>query len=679
MTRRIDRAQRRLRHLDLIVAAEQATAAADWPLAVNRWRAVAAAGGRSRRLLAAAPTSTALRVQGHVDAAAATIAAAERLRGARRSIPLTFERAAIELMRRDADAALPAVERLRRLLPPGHELERSALVMHAAALRMAGLSARSVYRPEELHARQLAQLTPEHLRQPLPRSPGQDLRPSAAHDGEVRAPLVTLTLLVDGDVTSTMLERTRASIAAQTDTRHEVIESTVAGLGDTLAGAGGALVLLLEPGDTVRSDLVELLAQVQAAAEHDVIIADETHPSTNDGSTDGQRVPLLKPAFDPELLRCQPAYGRMVAVRRDLFLRAHEDLVASGGRDGTSALLLVWAALLRAAERGALVTHLPVVALEAARPFPLGAAGQGAALVKHHLQRISGGVAAASVVAPTEPQHPLRIRWTSSDPDLTVSVVIPTRDRAELLERCVDAVLTDGRRWRLEVIIVDNGSLEPATRDLLQRLDRTQAVHVIASPGPFNFSLLINRGVAAATGAVLIILNNDVVTEHPGWIDELVTQVSRSEVGIVGALLTYEDGSVQHAGIITGINGFVDHGLRGWPADHAGPQGLLRSSRRVAAVTAACMALRRDVFDELGGFDEEHLPVEFSDVDLCLRAWGSGRSVIWTPHARLQHVEGATRSRRWTEADATAETRQRIVFRERWGAALGSDPAYHPV
>jgi O-antigen biosynthesis protein len=687
ITRRIRRLRQRLGRVELVLAAERATASGDWPLAAERWRAVAVAGGRRLELRAAAPTSTALRMQGQVEEAARLIAAAERMRGVRAdvAIAIAFERAAIELMRRDGEAALSALQRLRLKLPQGHELERSVLVMRASASRMVGASTRSFYWPEELHARQLAELTSDDM----DRMMQPDQAPTGAPDEirenldavDVSATVVTLVVLAEPAASSEAIDRTRASIAALVDPRHESIETSFERLGTDVMAVRGALVLLLEPGDTIRSDLVEQLALVQGHSDHDAIIADETGPRDDPDAVEDSgsgRVPFLKPSFDPDLLRCQPAYGRMVALRPHLLVQAHSEVGATGAVDGSTSLMLVWSALLHACETSALVAHLPMVLLHTARSGPPDAAVRGAVLVKRHLARISPEGADATVVLPKERQHPLRIRWEPPGLEATVSVVIPTRDRADLLRRCIDALLEDGRNRKLEIVIVDNGSVEPSTRELLQHLEQTLAVRTVASPGPFNFSRLVNRGINAATGELVILVNNDVVCEAPGTIDELVAQASRIEVGIVGALLTYEDDSVQHAGIVAGINGFVDHGLRGWPADHLGPQAQLRSVRRVAAVTGACMAFRKAVLVELGGFDEEELPVEFSDVDLCLRVWQSGLDVIWTPHARLRHVEGATRTHRWTEADGAAEIEQRAVFRERWAEVIASDPAYHP-
>jgi O-antigen biosynthesis protein len=171
---------------------------------------------------------------------------------------------------------------------------------------------------------------------------------------------------------------------------------------------------------------------------------------------------------------------------------------------------------------------------------------------------------------------------------------------------------------------------------------------------------------------------------HDGWLIELVTQALRPEVGAVGALLEHEDGRVQHAGVLVGVNGTAEHAFREWPSDAAGYLALLRSVRRVSAVTGACLALRREVYLQVGGLDESVFPVELNDVDLCLRIEQAGLSVLWTPFARLTHIEGGTRGRGDRIPSANdggtlgRQEAQRSAFVERWRERLTRDPYYSP-
>jgi GT2 family glycosyltransferase len=260
-------------------------------------------------------------------------------------------------------------------------------------------------------------------------------------------------------------------------------------------------------------------------------------------------------------------------------------------------------------------------------------------------------------------------------------VIVPTRDRAELLARCVEGVLSHTDYPALELIIADNDSIEPRTHELFDGLAKDPRVRVIPAPGPFNYSDINNRMVAQARGEVLLFLNNDVVVTEPGWLKAMVAQAVRPQVGAVGARLTFPDGRVQHGGVIlgAGLEPHVAGNLYvGAPGDDPGYFHHLKLARNLSAVTAACLAMRRAVFDEIGGFDAEHLAVAFNDVDLCLKAGERGYQVIWTPLAELTHVESASRG-----SDLAPERQAQFLaegqwMRTRWGELLDNDPFHGP-
>ncbi len=252
----------------------------------------------------------------------------------------------------------------------------------------------------------------------------------------------------------------------------------------------------------------------------------------------------------------------------------------------------------------------------------------------------------------------------------TLSVVIATRDRADLLHRCVASLRACTDYPDPEIVVVDNGSREPAAVALLDRL-RREGCTVLRRPGPFNWSALNNDGVRASAGEVVVLMNNDVASIDPAWARALASACLRPRVGIAGALLLYEDGAVQHAGIVVGPGTQAAHLWSGRLVPGARLQGL-------AAVTGACMAFRRTVFDRLDGFDEA-LPVTWNDVDFCLRLREAGLRVLLARDAVLVHAESATRS-----ADSAPEnqpqlalTRTRMAARHRW--ALRADPFLSPL
>jgi GT2 family glycosyltransferase len=252
-----------------------------------------------------------------------------------------------------------------------------------------------------------------------------------------------------------------------------------------------------------------------------------------------------------------------------------------------------------------------------------------------------------------------------------VSVIIPTRDRADLLERCVEGLLHRTDYPELEIIAVDNGSKEQRTLQLFEKY----ALHVVPFPDEFNWSAMNNAGARAAAGEVLLFLNNDTDVMEPGWLKELAGHAMRREVGAVGAKLLFADGTVQHAGIWLGPGIFARHLLRLSDDRDEGYLGQLSLTRNLSAVTGACMAMRRQVFDEVGGFDES-FPVSYSDIDLCLKLRQRGYRVVWTPHAKLLHLESASRGSgewRWRKEEADLAR-----FRERWGKEMDEDPFFNP-
>jgi GT2 family glycosyltransferase len=244
---------------------------------------------------------------------------------------------------------------------------------------------------------------------------------------------------------------------------------------------------------------------------------------------------------------------------------------------------------------------------------------------------------------------PTYLPWDDTYPDAEeparpagrVSIVVPFRDRPELLRNCLRS-LRRGTYRDYEVVLVDNGSSEPGTQRLLWRLAGRPGVQVLDCPGPFNFSRLCNAGVRRAAGDYVLFLNNDTEVLDPDWLEQLLVHAGRPEVGVVAATLLYPDRTIQHAGIFPRSDGHWAHRYRGVPADHAGERGELRRVRAVPAATAACLLVRRERFVILGGFDEG-LPLTFSDVDLCCRLRRLGLFVVVTPHARLFHYESLTR------------------------------------
>ncbi len=252
-----------------------------------------------------------------------------------------------------------------------------------------------------------------------------------------------------------------------------------------------------------------------------------------------------------------------------------------------------------------------------------------------------------------------------------VTVIVPFRDAAPLLRTCVDTVSATAPGWPLEWLLVDNGSTEPETATLLERLDRRPDVTVLADGRPFNWSALNNMAMARATGELVLFLNNDIEAVRPGWLEALAVQALRLDVAAVGARLLYPGGRLQHAGIVLGMGGAAGHVLAGLAPGEPGYGGIAVLPREVSAVTGACLLSRRSVVRELGGFDEG-LGMDLNDVDYCLRAWAAGYRVLYEPAAELVHHESPSRGTSGSPADIRR-------FVDRWeGAIRRSDPFFNP-
>jgi len=292
-----------------------------------------------------------------------------------------------------------------------------------------------------------------------------------------------------------------------------------------------------------------------------------------------------------------------------------------------------------------------------------------------HLRRTK---IAGAVVACPENREWYRVVYDLRPPFPLVSVIIPTRNQLALLQRCVMTVREKTNYTPIEIVIVDNGSTDPETHAFLRDLAQAPSVQILTDPGEFNFSRLINRGVRVARGEILALVNNDIETEKSSWLREMVSHAIRPEVGAVGARLWYPDGTLQHAGVVLGLHGVASHAFQRFPAQPVSPMNrTFVLSQNYSAVTAACMVLRKTIFDDLGGFDE-NLPNNFNDVEFCLRLRARGWQVIWTPYADLIHHESASRGRDFGSAEHAQLLRETAYMYEKWGEQLQCDPFYSP-
>ncbi|HEY8031956.1 MAG TPA: glycosyltransferase family 2 protein [Methylocella sp.] len=260
--------------------------------------------------------------------------------------------------------------------------------------------------------------------------------------------------------------------------------------------------------------------------------------------------------------------------------------------------------------------------------------------------------------------------------DARVTIVMVTRDNADFLRRTISGILEKTRFAQLDLIIVDNDSTEARALSLLQSAAKDERVTLLRAPERFNYSALNNLGAAKARGDVLVFLNNDMDIIEPEWLRELAERAIDPQVGAVGCKLLYPDGRIQHAGVVLGIGEGTGHFDAGRRDGEPGWLGRNLIPHETSAVTGACLAVERAKFAAAGGFDA-HLPVEYNDIDLCLRLEELGFTTLWTPFARLVHFESASRGKA-TFRRLDTHAAERAYFRQRWTSRLRDDPFFHP-
>ncbi|HYH95514.1 glycosyltransferase family 2 protein [Hyalangium sp.] len=411
-------------------------------------------------------------------------------------------------------------------------------------------------------------------------------------------------------------------------TRTLVSAAHAGALNAAARSARGDVLAFLEPADRLAPHALAEMALTLASHPHaGMAYSDEDRLQ----GTGLRRLPFFKPDWSRDMQRACDYATRLLVMRREKFTQL--DGVREGF-DGAELFDLV----LRASEASTPVAHVPAVLYhrrETARAFHFVNAAAHVAL-SQHLQRC-GEEAEVSVTR----SGLLRVRHAVKGTP-RVSIIVPFKDKPELLKQLwrTFRAHTGWEDWQL--ILVSNNSVDPRTHALLAELDDPRILK-LTWDHPFNYSALNNFAARHATGELLLLLNNDIELVEDGWLEELIAQAQRPEVGVVGPLLLFPNGTIQHAGVILGPGGFATHAFwKGRPDDAWTPFGRPDCPRDYLAVTGACMMMRRELFEQVGGFDER-MVVSGSDVELALRIIARGLRCVYTPHTHLVHHESATR------------------------------------
>ena len=440
-----------------------------------------------------------------------------------------------------------------------------------------------------------------------------------------------------------------------------------------LAAASGEFVGFLFPGDGLSEDaLYQIAAGIAAHGNVDLFYTDEDSIDSSGLRQD----PRFKPGWDRDLLLASNYVGQF-AIFRDSLLKE------IGGVQESAEDITCWHLLLRAASAVTddRVQHLPLVCYhrrkESAGFSPQSIVPESSIRILSEYLQACGETPADFMPAAPGTNY-IRVVRPVPEPQPLVSVIIPTRDQADLLKQCVEGVLSRTDYSRLELLIVDNDSQDPDTLAFFETIaEEDRRVRILKYPGKFNYSAINNAAVREAQGDVLLLLNNDTEVISSHWLKEMVAHAVRPEVGAVGAKLLYPDGRLQHGGVVLGPEGAVIHIQRLADRFANGYLNQLSAPRTLSAVTGACMAIRREVYDEVGGLDEINLPVAFNDIDLCLRLGDLGYRIIWTPFAELIHHESASRPDWAIGHELEQGAREQQYFRATWGKLVDTNDPFH--
>ena len=489
----------------------------------------------------------------------------------------------------------------------------------------------------------------------------------AARLEEARAAAATLTvrprfalLLEPGD--DHEAAATQASLDAQVYPEFELVPAHgAAARNDALARTTADFIGAIRAGDRLSPLALLSLAQACAGEDVDIIYSDEDVWPI-EGEADR---PRFKPDWSPELLQSGMYLGRVCMVRRTL-------AAAVGGYRAPLAGALDYDLALRAVERARHIVHVPDVLYHRAAVSagePDSAHADAAVALEEACARRS----LTATVVPGVQAGLWRARISVSEQP-RIAIVIPTDGRGPgvgrpaHIEQCVRGLRERTHYSNYELLVCDNANLDAATRAYLDTVPHRRVTYQWA--GAFNFANKINFAVRQTSAPYVLLLNDDVEPINAGWLDAMLEYAHQTQVGAVGAKLFYPDGRLQHVGVAVGVGGVAAHLLHQSPGGAQGCGGIAVRVRNCSAVTGACLLTRRQVYEEVGGFDEA-LALDFNDVDFCLRVGRAGYRIVFTPHARLFHHESASFGARRQRPGEVA------AMWERWGSVLEHDPYYN--
>ncbi len=486
-----------------------------------------------------------------------------------------------------------------------------------------------------------------------------------------------LGLLIISDGDKTLEEKSLSSLGRCRADVYEVATATSTDLLPALTqllDSGCDRILPVKAGDRLAT---------LALAHFSALLDDGSAWAYADCDRDGPRgersLPWLKPVWDIDLFIGADIFSPGAIYSASILTQALELITAGETPQSINWHNLAAGIALKTESSNARVTHLPRVLYH--RAFHAVASpeqAQPCSQRQHALAWLCERLAPGATISQI-PDYPAlyRVHWPLPAQLPRVSLIVPTRDQYKLLHSCIEGLLGKTDYPNLEIIVVDNQSTDPQTLAYLADIER-RGVKIVDHPYPFNYSTINNRAARHATGEIIGLINNDIEIIESGWLKEMVSHALRPGIGAVGAKLLWPNRMVQHGGVVVGVNGLAAHTGNALNHNDAGYLGTNQLTKRQSAVTAACLVMRKALFDFVQGLDEEAFPVAFNDVDLCMRLNELGLTNIWSAFAQLVHAESASRGKDLSPEKMARAHREQERYIERWSTQC-SDPYYHPA
>jgi len=435
----------------------------------------------------------------------------------------------------------------------------------------------------------------------------------------------------------------------------------------------GEFVGLMDHDDKLPENALYMMVnELNNHPDSDLIYSDEDKIYENNERFD----PYFKPDWNPELLSVQNYISHFCLLRTNIIKKVNGFRVGFEGAQD-------WDLTMRISEMVPAdhIRHIPYILYH-------WRAIQGSTARSHdekgyidsaqkitlesHFERTEKNVEISQTT-----QGYWRIKYKIPDPMPLVSIIIPTKNQLKLLYQCINSIQDKTKYSNYEIIVINNQSDDPKVLDFYNELNKKEKIRVVEYNHPFNFSAINNFGVKHANGEIIVFLNDDIEIISPEWLDELVSHSVRPEIGAVGAKLYYPNNQIQHAGVVLGLGGVAGHAYLNMPRTYPGQMSRALLTQNYSAVTAACMAIRKEIFIKVGGFNEVNLRIAFNDVDFCIRVLQAGYRNIWTPYAELYHHESASRGYEDTPEKQMRFKSEIDYMKDKWDLILENDPTYN--